>query len=77
MPDKLAVAKREYEELEEMGIVRSFNSPWSSPLHILAQQNGGWRPCRDYRLLNVATVPGRYPIPHILHFLQKIHCFPI
>ena len=51
-----------------MGIVRRFNKPWSPPLHIVAKQNGGWRPCRDYRRLNNATVPGRSPILHIQEF---------
>ena len=33
-PDKLAIAKREFAEMEKMGIIRKSNSPWSSPLHI-------------------------------------------
>ena len=43
-------------------------------LHIVPKPKlGDWCPCGDYQVLNRATVPDQYPVPHPHDFSARLH----
>ena len=73
-PDRLRIARHEFEHMMDRGIIQPSDSQWSSPLHIIPKKTpGDWRPCGDYRALNQVTIPDQYTIPHIQDFTATLH----
>ena len=72
-PNKLKAAKKAFSEMEKSGICQKASSPWASPLHLVEKPDGSWRPCGDYRRLNMKTEPDKYPLPNIADVTSSLH----
>ncbi|XP_023245312.1 uncharacterized protein LOC111642887 [Copidosoma floridanum] len=71
--EKYNAAKKEIEKLVNDGYCRHSSSLWASPLLLRKKKDGTWRLCGDYRKLNSATVPDKYPLPHLHDFSVALH----
>ena len=70
--EKLEAAKKEFAALEREGIIRRSNSQWASPLHMVQKPDGTWRPCGDFRRLNLVTAADKYPVPNMLDLTSRL-----
>jgi hypothetical protein len=59
------ITEEEFLTMEKADIIRRYNLPWASPLHLVPKKDGSWRSCGDYRHLNAIAIPDRYPLPNM------------
>jgi hypothetical protein len=71
-PARLAVAKAEFQAMLDEGVIRRSSSQWSSPLHMVRKKDGSWRPCGDYRQLNLQTPEDKYPLPNMTDLAARL-----
>jgi cleavage and polyadenylation specificity factor subunit 1 len=68
----LEAAHHEFEAMERDGVIKRSTSPWASPLHVFPKKDSMWRPCGDFRRLNLITEPDAYPLPNMLDFSDRL-----
>ena len=71
-PELHQIAKDAFTEMEKMGVCSKAASPWASPLHMTPKKDCTWRPCGDYRRLNLITEPDHYAMPNISDLTSSI-----
>jgi hypothetical protein len=59
--------------MEKEDIFRRSSSCWAIPLHMVRKSDRSWRPCRDYRRLNLVTASDKYPAPNIQDLSARLH----
>ena len=72
-PEKLQIAKSEFNTLLELWIIQPSLTSWSSPLHMALKETPGTsRPWGDCRALNYLTVPDCCRISYIQQFTSSL-----
>jgi hypothetical protein len=62
---ELAKLKKQLNELEQKGYIKTSSSPWGAPALFVKKKDGSMKLCVDYRALNEVTVKNKHLLPMI------------
>ena len=64
---------RQVQMLLDHDLISPSQSPWATPVVLVAKKGSGWRLCCDYRKLNDLTIKDAYPLPRIDDTLDRLY----
>ena len=66
------IADKEVEKMLSKGFIETSDSPWASPIVLVAKKDGSTRFCIDYRRLNDVTRKDSFPLPRIDETIESL-----
>ncbi len=66
------IVNQQVQELLDQGVIEHSHSPWNSPLFLVPDKDGSYRPVIHYRKVNDQTEDDRYPLPVLSDLLMSL-----